>query len=85
MRPEQSGWHVANDILKYRFLKEKFYILVHISLNRQQAITWTNYGHDQWGHMTSLGHNELNIDVWESMCIIGLDDGLRPANHNLNK
>ena len=32
LRPEQNGWHVADNILKCNFLNEKCYMLIQISL-----------------------------------------------------
>ena len=45
--------------------------------NRQQVITWTSVDPDQYLHMATLGHNELNItpgkvDLTINQCITSL-------------
>ena len=48
LRPEQNGWHFADNIFKCIFLNENHSILIkfHLSLlqriQKQQSITWTN-------------------------------------------
>ena len=36
--------------------------------NGQQGNTWNNADHDTWCHMASPGNNELNSDMWNSLC-----------------
>ena len=33
--------------------------------NMQQSITWANAGQNISYHMESLGHNELNLELWD--------------------
>ena len=62
LRPEQNGWHFADEIFKGIYLNENNFIMIQISLKvvYTWGFTWTKFDKGLCCHLVSLGHNELN-------------------------